>query len=332
MQVRLYSRELPLERVVQVVALNTPAICITATGEDSILVYTHENILDHYIITANKSSIRLSKVGQIGLHGIIRAPARVRAVNWVVPEHQMRAYRALQSSQKANKSIEHGDPSKDVAIASIFFLVDGKLVLLQPSTDDDGNLRYDMRVIAHDVEYSFLARDCPELVTATNSAPAGLSTNGTGIGSESSTHDLADSLWLFDGCDVKGWTDVQTLLETASTEYARDVSPSIAMAIDFYPLSLLLQKGIVFGIEPELVQSREANFSSFRLSSRVSSTSHKSMHNDADRIDFVIHSKCSSILPIPIRLTSCFTSFPPIPGPTLLCTRAGDTSSQCSRR
>lgn len=63
---------------------------MTSSGEDSILVYTHENMLDHYIITANKSAIQLSKVGQIGLHGIIRAPARVRAVSWVVPEHQMR--------------------------------------------------------------------------------------------------------------------------------------------------------------------------------------------------------------------------------------------------
>ena len=73
----------------QFIHLNAPAIYITSSGDDSILVYTHENVLDHYIIIANKSSIQLSKAGQIGLHGIIRAPARVRAVSWIVPEHQL---------------------------------------------------------------------------------------------------------------------------------------------------------------------------------------------------------------------------------------------------
>lgn len=147
--------------------------------------------------------------------------------------------------------------------------MDGKLVLLQPSTDEEGNLKYDMRVIAHDVEFSFLARDCPELATTALGRSATAESGDGYLGEDHTSQSLSDSLWLFDGADVKAWTDVQSLLDTASTEYARDVSPSIAMPVDYYPLSLLLHKGIVFGVEAELTRGREANFSAFRTTSRV---------------------------------------------------------------
>ena len=63
---------------------------MTTSGEDSVLVYTHENILYHYVITATQESVKLVLVGHIGLHGIIRAPARVRAISWILPEEQLR--------------------------------------------------------------------------------------------------------------------------------------------------------------------------------------------------------------------------------------------------
>lgn len=58
-------------------------------GEDSVLVYTQENILYHYVITASNTAVQLVQMGQIGLHGIVRAPARVRAVTWFVPDYQL---------------------------------------------------------------------------------------------------------------------------------------------------------------------------------------------------------------------------------------------------
>ncbi|KAL9081805.1 MAG: hypothetical protein Q9159_007012 [Coniocarpon cinnabarinum] len=325
-RIRVYSRELPLERSVQMIPLNTPAINITASGDDTILVYTHENVLDHYIVTAHRSSIQLSKVGQIGLHGIIRAPARVRAVSWVVPEHQM----------------HNGDPSKDVAVASVFVLVDGKLVLLQPSTDDEGNLRYDMRVIAHDVEYSFLARDCLEPTIANLSALQNSSTAGGGVGEEQPNSTLSDSLWLFDGYDVKGWTDVQNLLETATTEYIQDVSPSVTMSVDFYPISLLLQKGIIFGIEAELMQGHEANFSSIRLASRYDSPAalhlshrYKGLPYFAHALEMLLHnvlddevenSQSADIALLPTVL-SFLSSFPEYLDVVVQCTRKTELRS-----
>lgn len=252
-ELRLYSRESNLDNsnVIQRVQLSAAAVHIAPSGDDSILVYTHENYLDHYIIVAAKKSVRLAKVGQIGLHGIIRAPARVRAVSWIVPEHQL----------------ESGDASKDVAVASVLFLVDGKLVLLQPSTNDEGNLKYDMRVIAQNVEFYFLARDATGMLPFTSDQ----SELAEGMNdSPSGGHTLRDSLWLFDGKDVRTWIDIQSILESGPSEYGRDLTPAIATTVDFYPLSVLVHKGIIFGAESELVQGRDNGFPLFRSVPRTS--------------------------------------------------------------
>ena len=63
---------------------------MSLTGQDSLLVYTYQNILYHLVINASPTSVTLVQVGQIALNGIVRAPARVRAVSWILPEHQMR--------------------------------------------------------------------------------------------------------------------------------------------------------------------------------------------------------------------------------------------------
>ena len=63
---------------------------MSLTGTDSLLVYTYRNILYHFLINATSTAVTLAQVGQIALNGIVRAPARVRAVNWILPEHQLR--------------------------------------------------------------------------------------------------------------------------------------------------------------------------------------------------------------------------------------------------
>lgn len=42
------------------------------------------------MINASSAAVTLVQVGQIALNGIVRAPARVRAVSWVLPDHQLR--------------------------------------------------------------------------------------------------------------------------------------------------------------------------------------------------------------------------------------------------
>lgn len=69
--------------------LSSPVVHLAPSGDDSILVYMYDNTLDHYVVVASQKTVRLVKVGQIALHGIIRAPPRVRAVSWVIPDRHL---------------------------------------------------------------------------------------------------------------------------------------------------------------------------------------------------------------------------------------------------
>jgi hypothetical protein len=254
-EIRIYSRELALDndQVMHVEPLPAPIVLIAPSGEDSLLVYTYDNILYHYIISVTNATVKLVQVGQIALHGIIRAPPRVRALSWILPEDQ----------------IHNGDPSQDVAVATILFLVDGKLVLLQPTTTEGGELKYEMRIIAQNVETYTLMRDHPAFAldlheSSLPSSPlVGLAINGV------HSHDLRDSLWFFDGQDVQVWIDMQDVLSSASIELGRELPPPVKIAVDFYPLAALINKGIVFGVESELVQRRDTTFAYLRFGTRT---------------------------------------------------------------
>jgi WD40 repeat protein len=245
-ELRLYSRESALDGTAaytqQMVA---PVVLITSTGEDSLLVYTYDNLLYHYIFASVSGSIKLIEVGHIAFHGIVRSPARVRGLSWILPSHQLL----------------EGDPTQDVAHASVLFLVDGKLVLLRPSAHD-GNLKYDMRVIAHNVEYYLSMRDRPYTFEP---SPQRLVQAGNDAGGDG----LEDSLWLFDGNELKAWPDMEPVMKAISGESSRELPAMVPVPIDFYPLSVLLPKAIVLGVEPDLIQRRDISFSFFRFTIRV---------------------------------------------------------------
>lgn len=263
-ELRLFSREKDLDNasVVYVHSMPAPVVLLTPSGEDSLLVYTYDNLLYHFIFAPFGSSVRLVQVGQIAFHGIVRSPARVRGLSWILPENQL----------------VEGDPSQDVAVASVLFLVDGKLVLLRPSLNDEGQLKYDMRVIAQNVEYYVSMKDQPFL------SPIG--PPRTNIPAEAENEDLFNSLWMFDGGDLKAWSDMQKVLNAISGDNHRELPPAVAINIDFYPLSVLLEKAIILGVEPDLVQRRDINFSFFRFSIRVSLAQrcliHTTNHIDLD--------------------------------------------------
>ncbi|KAL8669805.1 MAG: hypothetical protein Q9168_005624 [Polycauliona sp. 1 TL-2023] len=254
-ELRLYSRELGLNSgsLLHVQQLPSAAVVMSITGQDSLLVYTYENILYHYIVNASDTTVALFQVGQLALNGIVRAPARVRAVTWILPDLQLR----------------DGDPSQDVAHASVLFLVDAKLVLLQSSTSE-GAQKYDMRVIANNVEYFDLMRDQGTLMNSPSQSlpesPSGEDSPITGLHADRA---LRDSLWYFDGDSVRCWTDVEDLLESASTENDRDLPPTVSIATDFYPTSMMLNRGIVLGLDSELHQRRDMHFAMFRHTIRT---------------------------------------------------------------
>ncbi|GAP92407.1 putative duf1339 domain protein [Rosellinia necatrix] len=246
-ELRLYSREAALDgsNVMFTQQMPAPVVLITPSGEDSLLVYTYDNLLYHFVFAPVSGVIQPIQVGQIAFNGIVRSPARVRGLSWILPEKQMM----------------DGDPSQDVAYASVLFLVDGKLVLLQPSVDPGGQLKYDMRVISHSVEFYISMRDQSSIYMPSDN------TNHFSWDADQSS--LRNSLWVFEGQALKLWPDVHDVLCAASNEPNKELPPTVSIPVDFYPLSILLGKGVVLGVEPDLVQRRDINYSFFRFSIRT---------------------------------------------------------------
>jgi hypothetical protein len=154
-------------------------------------------------------------------------------------------------------------------VATILFLVDGKLVLLQPTTTEGGELKYEMRIIAQNVETYALMRDHPAFALEPHedylppSPSVGLSMTGV------HGHDLRDSLWFFDGHDMRVWIEMHDVLSSASADLGRELPVPVKIPIDFYPLSALINKAILFGVESELVQRRDTSFAYMRFGTRV---------------------------------------------------------------
>ena len=141
--------------------------------------------------------------------------------------------------------------------------------MLQPTTTEGGDLKYDMRIVAQNVETYALMRDHPAfaLEMQEDSLPPSPSAELTLNGLQS--HDLRDSLWYFDGTDMRVWMDMVDVLSTVSIELGRELPSPVRIPIDFYPLSALINKAIVFGIESELIQRRDTSFTYSRFGTRV---------------------------------------------------------------
>jgi hypothetical protein len=121
-----------------------------------------------------------------------------------------------------------------------------------------------MRVIAHNVEYYISMRDQPRTFES-EPQQLGQPTNGIGGGN------LENSLWIFDGSELKAWPDMEPVFKAISAGLSRELPPAVSVPVDFYPLSVLLQKAIVLGVESDLIQRRDISFSFFRFSIRVRS-------------------------------------------------------------
>jgi RAB6A-GEF complex partner protein 1 len=314
-EVRLFSREAALDSssVLHAERLPAPVVLITLSGDDSLLVYTYDNLLYHYIFATTAGSMQLIQVGQIAFHGIVRSPARVRGLSWTLPDEQ----------------VQDGDPSQDVAVATVIFLVDGKLVLLQPSLNEERNLKYDMRVIAQNVEYYTLTRDLISVDSRqTDSTPSPQLEEAP---NNSSNHPLRDSLWFFDGNEMKVWSDVQELLRIAPVELGRELPPTVGVAIDFYPLSIILTKGLLLGVEPELVQRRDVSFAHFKFATRVS----RLLLNQSIWLIILgtfIHTSTTQISSITVRFIFRFASCPSVSKPGVFCSCSRNLAPQCAGR
>lgn len=105
--------------------------------DNSLLVYTTDNTLFHYLVVPTADTIKLHLAGSISFRGVIANPNAVRVLSWMIPTGQKR--RLLWMLRRANilnipffSFVELGDPADDLAVATVLMMVGGELVLLKP--------------------------------------------------------------------------------------------------------------------------------------------------------------------------------------------------------
>lgn len=231
-QIRLYSRDLELsdQNALYCEAIASPVVILSLV-DNSLLVYTADNMLSHYLIVPTSDAIRLHYCGSITFNGVIAAPSTVRVLSWMIP-----------SAQK-----QFGDPADDLAVATVLLMVGGQLVLLRPRKPGNQEVKYDMQIFADRIEFCWI--------------------HLRGIGA------LENSLWGYDGRGLRVWLNALTMETPSSTPHR--IKESVNIPLDFYPLSVLMDKGIIIGAEPELIARNSLSFVIFRQAT----SSHLFLHH-----------------------------------------------------
>lgn len=153
-----------------------------------------------------------------------------------------------------------------MSLATLLFLIDGKLVSLQPSSTIDGDLKYQMRVIANNVEYFALMNDnawFPSLLEDSHDQSE-LYSRG------SQECKLSTSLWYFNGRSMHICVGADHVLHSTVMDPSTESFPTIEITTDFYPISVLRTAGILIGAELEITQRRDLSILLFRNVLRVS--------------------------------------------------------------
>ena len=90
-QIRLYSRdaELANKNVLHREILTSPIIVLSLV-DNSLLVYTADNNLHHYLVIPTPDTIKTHFCGTINFNGIIASPSSVRTLSWMLPSAQKR--------------------------------------------------------------------------------------------------------------------------------------------------------------------------------------------------------------------------------------------------
>ncbi|EJD04265.1 RIC1-domain-containing protein [Fomitiporia mediterranea MF3/22] len=223
-QLRLYSRDLDLsnQNVLHREILTSPVVTMSLV-DNSLLVYTADNALSHYLIVPTAETIQLHFCGSITFDGVIAAPNAVRGLSWMIPNAQKQL----------------GDPMEDLAVATVLMMVGGKLVLLRPQKAGQQEVKYDMQILADRIEFCWI--------------------HLSGIGT------LENSLWGYDGRGIRIWLNALNLETPSGSATPPDsIEESVNIPLEFYPLSCLMDKGILIGAEHEIAARPTLPFVLFR--------------------------------------------------------------------
>lgn len=113
--------------------ISSPVVILSLV-DNSLLVYTADNTLYHYLIIPTSDTIKLQLCGSISFDGVIAIPSNVRVLSWMVPSGQKRTLPAHNIFTHCLNLlfVELGDPVEDLAVATVLMIVGGKLALLKP--------------------------------------------------------------------------------------------------------------------------------------------------------------------------------------------------------
>jgi len=135
----------------------------------------------------------------------------------------------------------NGDPVDDLAVATVLMVVGGQLVLLRPRKSANQEVKYDMQIFADRIEFCWI--------------------HLRGIAA------LENSLWAFDGKGIRVWLNalaIETSTSQDQSEIQESVKESVNIPLEFYPLSVLMDKGIIIGAEHEVDARSNLPFVMFR--------------------------------------------------------------------
>ncbi|KAH9486681.1 Guanine nucleotide exchange factor subunit Rich [Psilocybe cubensis] len=223
-QIRLYSRDMELtsQNILHREILPAPVVILSIV-DNSLLAYTADNTLYHYLIVPTAESIKLHLCGSITFTGIVSAPGAVRMLSWMIPSIQ--------------KQI--GDPINDLSVATVLMVVGGQLILLRPRKSASDEVKYDIQVLAERIEFCWI--------------------HLRGVGA------LENSLWAYDAQGMRVWLNALSIESPPVDDPdVKDVKESVKIPLDFYPLSVLMDKGIIIGIEHEAAVRTNLPFALFR--------------------------------------------------------------------
>lgn len=94
--------------------LSTPVVILSLV-DNSLLVYTADNTLYHYLIVPTKDTIKLHLCGSINFNGVIVAPSAVRVLSWMIPAAQKRTSQCpcmCPLRPRANSASRDGGPGE----------------------------------------------------------------------------------------------------------------------------------------------------------------------------------------------------------------------------
>ncbi len=81
--------ELTSQNILHREILPAPVVILSIV-DNSLLVYTADNTLHHYLIVPTADSIKLHLCGSISFAGVISSPGSVRMLSWMIPTVQKR--------------------------------------------------------------------------------------------------------------------------------------------------------------------------------------------------------------------------------------------------